>query len=43
MPFGQVTDVLVSEERDLAAIRRFFIRALKHGPSPTEVTPIALT
>jgi transposase, IS6 family len=30
-------DVLVSEKRDLAATRRFFTRALEHGPSPTEV------
>jgi transposase, IS6 family len=36
--FGQVIDVLVSEKRDLAATRRFFARALEHGPSPTEVT-----
>jgi transposase, IS6 family len=36
--FGQVIDVLVSEKRDLAATRRFFTRALEHGPSPTEVT-----
>jgi transposase, IS6 family len=36
--FGQVIDVLVSEKRDMAATRRFFTRALDHGPSPTEVT-----
>jgi transposase-like protein len=36
--FGQVIDVLVSEKRDLAATRRFFIRALRHGTHPTEVT-----
>jgi IS6 family transposase len=36
--FGQVIDVLVSEKRDMAAIRRFFTRALEHGPSPIEVT-----
>ncbi|MCA1836786.1 MAG: transposase [Actinobacteria bacterium] len=36
--FGQVIEVLVSEKRDLAATRRFFTRALEHGPSPTEVT-----
>jgi transposase-like protein len=36
--FGQVIDVLVSERRDLAATRRFFTRALEHGPQPTEVT-----
>ena len=31
---GQVIDVLVAEKRDLAATRRFFTRALEHGPSP---------
>jgi transposase-like protein len=36
--YGQVIDVLVSEKRDLAATRRFFTRALEHGPSPIEVT-----
>jgi transposase-like protein len=35
---GQVIDVLVSEKRDLGTTRRFFIRALDHGPCPTEVT-----
>jgi transposase, IS6 family len=30
--------VLVSEKRDLAATRRFFTRALEHGPCPSEVT-----
>jgi transposase-like protein len=35
---GQVIDVLVSEKRDLAATRRFFIRALEHGTCPTEVS-----
>jgi transposase, IS6 family len=35
--FGQVIDVLASPKRDLAATRRFFTRALEHGPSPTEV------
>jgi transposase-like protein len=29
---------LVAEKRDLAATRRFFVRALEHGPSPIEVT-----
>ena len=29
--------MLVSERRDLAAIRRFFTRALEHGRRPTEV------
>jgi DDE domain len=32
--FGQVIDVLLSEKRDLAATRRFFTRALKHGLRP---------
>ncbi|MBV9032356.1 MAG: IS6 family transposase [Pseudonocardiales bacterium] len=36
--YGQVTDVLVSPKRDLAATRRFFLRAREHGPCPTEVT-----
>jgi IS6 family transposase len=36
--FGQVIDVLLSEKRDLAATRRFFTRALRHGSRPTEVT-----
>jgi transposase, IS6 family len=36
--FSQVIDVLVAEKRDLVATRRFFIRALKHGPHPTEVS-----
>jgi IS6 family transposase len=35
--FGQVVDVLISQKRDLAATRRFFARALEHGPQPTEV------
>ncbi len=35
---GQVIDVLLSERRDLAAARRFFIRALRAGTMPTEVT-----
>src|SRR5947209_16802116 len=35
---GQVIDVLVSQNRDLAATRRFFTRALQHGSDPTEVT-----
>ena len=35
---GQVLDVLVAEKRDRAATRQFFIRALQHGPRPTEVT-----
>ena len=36
--FGQVIDVLVSQKRDLAATRRFFTRALEHGPRPSEMT-----
>ena len=36
--FGQIIDVLMSKKRDLAATRRFFIQALEHGPSPTEVS-----
>jgi hypothetical protein len=36
--FGKVIDVLVAEKRDMAATRRFFARALEHGPSPIEVT-----
>jgi transposase-like protein len=36
--YGQVIDVLMSEQRDLAATRQFFIRALAHGPRPTEVS-----
>ncbi len=36
--YGQVIDVLVSQQRDLAATRRFFTRALEHGRYPTEVS-----
>ena len=36
--FGQVIDVPVSEKRDLATTRRFFTRALEHGPRPIEVS-----
>jgi len=37
--FGQVLDALVAEKRDLVvATRRFFTRALDHGPHPSEVT-----
>jgi len=35
---GQVIDVLLSARRDLAAVRRFFIRALRAGTVPVEVT-----
>jgi transposase-like protein len=34
---GQVIDVLLSKQRDTAAARRFFVRALRHGPAPVEV------
>ena len=36
--YGQVIDVLLSEQRDTAAARRFFTRALSHGAAPVEVT-----
>jgi transposase-like protein len=36
--YGQVIDVLLSEQRDTTAARRFFTRALAHGPAPVEVT-----
>jgi transposase-like protein len=36
--YGQVIDVLLSGQRDTAAARRFFTRALRHGPAPVEVT-----
>jgi IS6 family transposase len=36
--YGQVIDVLLSEQRDTAAARRFFTRARAHGPAPVEVT-----
>ena len=35
--YGQVIDVLLSERRDTATARRFFTRALAHGPAPVEV------
>jgi transposase-like protein len=35
---GQVTGVLLSEKRDLAAARRFFAGALRAGTVPAEVT-----
>jgi len=35
---GQVIDVLLSEQRDMAAARRFFTQALAHAPTPAEVT-----
>jgi transposase-like protein len=36
--YGQVIDVLISEQRDTAAARRFFTRALAQQPAPVEVT-----
>nr|WP_007515078.1 IS6 family transposase [Pseudofrankia saprophytica] len=36
--YGQVIDVLASENRDLAAARRFFTATLSHGRRPVEVT-----
>jgi IS6 family transposase len=36
--YGQAIDVPVFQNRDLAATRQFFLRALEHGPHPTEVT-----
>ena len=37
--YGQVINVLVTQNRDLAAAtHRFFTRALKHGPRPAEVS-----
>ena len=35
---GQVIDVQLSQQRDLAAARRFFARALRAGTIPAEVT-----
>jgi transposase, IS6 family len=36
--FGQVIDVLLSQQRDTAPARRFFVRALAHSPVPIDVT-----
>jgi transposase-like protein len=36
--YGQVIDVLLAEQRDTAAARCFFTRALTYGPAPVEVT-----
>jgi IS6 family transposase len=36
--YGQVVDVMMSEQRDTAAARRFFTAALRYGPAPVEVT-----
>ena len=38
--YGQVIDVMLSEQRDTAAARRFFARALAQGPAPVEVTTV---
>ena len=35
---GQVIDVMLSRDRDLAAARAFFARALAVGVRPTQVT-----
>jgi hypothetical protein len=35
---GQLIDAPLSDRRDLASARRFFIRALRAGPVPAEVT-----
>jgi IS6 family transposase len=32
--YSQVIDVMLAEQRDTAAARRFFIRALRYGPAP---------
>ena len=37
--YGQLIDVLVSQNRDLMATRRLFLRALEHGRCPTEGPP----
>jgi hypothetical protein len=36
--YGQIIDVLLSEQRDTDAARRFFTRALRYGPAPVDVT-----
>jgi transposase, IS6 family len=36
--YGQVIDVMLAEQRDTAAARRFFTQALRYGPAPVEVT-----
>jgi transposase-like protein len=36
--FGQVIDVRLSEQRDTAAARGYFIRALRQAPRPVEVS-----
>jgi IS6 family transposase len=36
--YGQVIDVLIAQNGDLAATHQFFTRALEHGPRPAEVS-----
>jgi transposase-like protein len=36
--FGQVIDVLLCQQRDIAAARQFFTRALSYGRAPVEVS-----
>jgi transposase-like protein len=36
--YGQDIDVMMSEQRDTAAARRFFTSALRYGGAPAEVT-----
>ena len=36
--FVEVIDVMMAEQRDSAAARRFFTRAVRRGPAPVEVT-----
>jgi transposase-like protein len=36
--YGQVIDLLLSEQRDTAAARQFFTRAPAHWPAPVEVS-----
>jgi transposase-like protein len=36
--YGQVIDVMLFEQRDTSAARRFFVGALLYGPAPVEVT-----
>jgi transposase, IS6 family len=36
--YGQVIEVMMSEQRDTAAARRFFTSAFRNGAAPVEVT-----
>jgi IS6 family transposase len=36
--YGQVIDASLSEQRNTAAARRFFVGALRHGPAPVEAS-----